>query len=818
MSSPALSIAPAPRMQIAKVSCAKDTAAKIETVSFAELAALLGDVKRGKKDGTGWMPATLSIPERHGANVTAINYLVLDVEAKTEKVKGEFDQFGDQVKVVTGTEPPSVDTMAAMLEHILGWSSVVHTSYSHILEHSRYRVVIELSRPLLPAEVKRVGEWAAKKLGLELDSYDRGALEPARFYYLPRCPSAERLALFECKVIEGKALDVDQVPVAAPKPPPAPKQPKPPVYQGIDQSVVDEVRSALMHLIQNNHPDYNMSEYTCWANSGLKLKSLGEAGYSLWREVSNMGANGCDETEARRKWESDLKDPNANHKAIFSDAQNAGWINPRSFNPHAVFGAAPVQLHNGQPLSHEPPPAPEVVRQLMAEKYAKYYEATGSEYIHIPESLSGSVITKLAKRAAHTMEIPLGTVFTALLGGAAASVATNYVTQFITGTKVPAVIQAVCEHPPSTGKSNLKGQAINSYQITMYEHNRRIAAVNNAAGKEGVRLPYGFEVITDGTTAAIDSELSSMDSGRVFIASDEQAAFQSLFPENTFSSNNSLLLNGWMGEYISGSRTTRKAFSGYVQTGVLLIAQVGSIQRVLSASNQTGLAERFLFSAEASLLGSRTLDKGYLSTIDKAAFNKAATECVTRYSKRVYVDGDNVVNRAGIDSLEVVEPRREGYEIIKAKRQEMEPFLGELRRAGEMTFLGWVGKMETHVLKIATVMHVFDCLGNGREVDRFIPDELIKACIELVMEYGKHIRGIIQSSGEAGDTAEMEAVMDAIEKSPPMKVERAKQVLKKRAPFRAREKPYIAAGMRIQKMLDEGFIIKSALDGSLRIV
>lgn len=457
--------------------------------------------------------------------------------------------------------------------------------------------------------------------------------------------------------------------------------------------------------------------------------------------------------------------------------------------------------------------------QSAAAKYDKYYDVTGSDYVHIPESLNSSVIVKMAKRASHTMEIPLGTVFTTLLAGASAAVSTNYTTRFITGTYVPAVIQAVCEHPPSTGKSNLKNQAVNSYRHAMYDHNRRIASLNNAAGNDGSKLPYGFVSITDGTTAAIDQELTSMDSGRVFIASDEQAAFQSLFPENTFSSNNSLLLNGWMGEEVNGLRTTRKAFNGKVQTAVLLIAQVGSIQRVLSASNQTGLAERFLFTAEPSNLGSRTHDNGYLTADDKEAFNLAADECVKRYSKRVYLDGDNMVNITSVELLEVIEPRREGYEIIKAKRKEMESFLGELGRAGEMTFLGWIGKLETHVLKIATVMHVFDCLGNGREVDKFIPDELIKACIELVMEYGKHMRGIIQSSGEAGDTAELEAVMDAIEKSPPMTVERAKQVLKRRAPFRERGKDaYKAAGVRLNTMLKEGFIVQSATDGTLQIV
>lgn len=457
--------------------------------------------------------------------------------------------------------------------------------------------------------------------------------------------------------------------------------------------------------------------------------------------------------------------------------------------------------------------------QSTAAKYDRYYDAVGADYIHIPESLNGSVITRLAERAAHTMEIPLGTVFVSLLAGASASVATNYATQFITGTCVPAVIQAVCEHPPSTGKSNLKGQAINGYQYAMQDHNRRIASVNSATGKDGVMLPYGFEITTDGTSAAIDAELVSMDSGRVFIASDEQAAFQSLFPETGFSSNNSLLLNGWMGEYIAGSRTTRKAFRGHPQTAVLLIAQVGSIQRVLSASNQTGLADRFMFTAERSNLGRRTLDNGYLTTDDKAAFNLAADECIKRYSKRVYLDGDNIANLAGVHDLERVKPRREGYEIIKAKRKEIEPFLGELEREGELTYIGWLGKLETHVLKIATVMHVFDCLGNGREVDKFIPDELIIGCIELFMECGKHMRGIIQNSGEAGSTAELEAVMDMLDKERGVTIERAKQIMRKRSPFKARGKDaYKAAGARLNIMLKEGFIVQSATDGTIQRV
>lgn len=458
-------------------------------------------------------------------------------------------------------------------------------------------------------------------------------------------------------------------------------------------------------------------------------------------------------------------------------------------------------------------------------RYDQHFDTSGNAYIHIPESLSSTVIMRLAKRASHTMEIPLGTVFLSLMSGAAAAVATNYATQFITGTRVPAVLHVACEHPPSTGKSNLVSTAINPYMAAMIKHNKRISGINRkriSDDKDASRLPHGFVFKTDATAAAIDAELVSTDSGRLVIASSEQAAFQSLFPEvGSFSSNNSLMLNGWMGEYVEGSRTTRKAYTGNVQSSVLLIAQVGSIQRVLSASNQTGLAERFLFAVEPDKLGNRTRANGYLSNDDKAAFNLASAECVRRYSQRVRVDEDDsekLIIETDIQDLECLYPNNEGYEIIRRKLVEIEPVLGELRKSGEMTYLGWLGKLETHVLKIALVLHVFDCLGNGCVVPQVIPNSLIKSSIELVLEIGKHMRRVIQQSGEAGDSAEVDAVLDLVN-TQRVNITEAKRILRRRAPFRSRgSDAYKAAGLRVDSMLREGLLVVSTDDGALKAI
>ncbi|MGX2042251.1 hypothetical protein ACWJKU_19295 [Methylocaldum sp. MU1018] len=119
------------------------------------------------------------------------------MEAAAEPVKDENgehvkDKHGDIVKRVTGPEPITPDEMLAELS-LRGWRGFVHTSYSHggaILPeggaHPRYRLVLDISRPLLPDELKPFGLHVAALLGIA-DCFDSACLEPARLFYTPRC-------------------------------------------------------------------------------------------------------------------------------------------------------------------------------------------------------------------------------------------------------------------------------------------------------------------------------------------------------------------------------------------------------------------------------------------------------------------------------------------------------------------------------------------------------------------------------------------------------------------------------------------------------
>lgn len=477
------------------------------------------------------------------------------------------------------------------------------------------------------------------------------------------------------------------------------------------------------------------------------------------------------------------------------------------------------------------------------ELYNSYFQNQSNAHIVLPESILTTVIGQLAVRAAHTLEMPLGTVFLVLLGGAAAAAATNYCTEFASRTRIQLGLYVTAEQPPSVQKSHTLGVSINAGSNALGEHNQRLYRLNKDLGKQV--LPYAFKPTSNATAAALDKELSKTDSGRFFISSSEQGAFNSLFPvSGTFATDNDLLLAGYVGERVNSMRANRDGLDGVAMGSVLLIAQKGSIQRVLNESNFTGLAERFLFASEPSLLGCRTLANGYLTDNDKSAFNRAAKGCVSRFSKRVTLTPEaqtaldarrtqleqgatddkgtkladiaepEIMVQTDLGDLTLIRPSEAGYRMILAKRQENEPLLGQLNSDGELTYCGWLGKLETHVLKIAAVLCIFDALADELDPPQVMADMYVGMAIQFVMAMGEHMRKIIRDSGEAGDPAEVDAVLRLLDQRR-VTATTAAQTLRDRTPFRNCENRYMAAKARVAQMIDVG-MIASDKDGYLR--
>lgn len=192
--------------------------------------------------------------------------------------------------------------------------------------------------------------------------------------------------------------------------------------------------------------------------------------------------------------------------------------------------------------------------------------------VAVPDYLRrNTVIGRFAHDVAAQTEMPFGTVFITLLGAASVPAACSFTTRFGSGYELPAGLFTVCEQPPSSGKTRVLNYGLHAYQAAIRTLNKQIDAHNRADENKQDQKPRAINVITDGTTAAIDSKLAEYKSGRLPLASSEQGLFRSLFPcEGGFHSNNDLLLTGWDGGWVSGARSTRNAFTGRVSTQVVM--------------------------------------------------------------------------------------------------------------------------------------------------------------------------------------------------------------------------------------------------------
>lgn len=183
-------------------------------VPWHVFADMLARVEAGPKDGPAIVPADIPMGPRKAERVSHVTVLTYDVEAECEtETQGDGDEKRT-IKRAVGPEPPSFEDMRAELD-LRGLDAVLHTTFSHHdpdimpagVKHSRYRVVLRLSRPILKTELKPLATHVAQLLGVS-DCIDRQCLEPARLYYRPRCP-ADRLGDFRHAVINGEPLDVN---------------------------------------------------------------------------------------------------------------------------------------------------------------------------------------------------------------------------------------------------------------------------------------------------------------------------------------------------------------------------------------------------------------------------------------------------------------------------------------------------------------------------------------------------------------------------------------------------------------------------------
>lgn len=133
------------------------------------------------KDGGCWSPATFrpSSKYRSAKDVEAISCLVLDIDH---------------------VPSPAVD---AMIDHLARYQHLLHSTHADRSDDRSLRVVVQLSRSVMPGEWSRFWPAAVNSLCAPADPV---CGDVARLYYYPSCP---RDADYFVAHGDGEALDVD---------------------------------------------------------------------------------------------------------------------------------------------------------------------------------------------------------------------------------------------------------------------------------------------------------------------------------------------------------------------------------------------------------------------------------------------------------------------------------------------------------------------------------------------------------------------------------------------------------------------------------
>jgi len=372
---------------------------------------------------------------------------------------------------------------------------------------------------------------------------------------------------------------------------------------------------------------------------------------------------------------------------------------------------------------------------------------------HLPQ---GSLIGQLAKSAAATTSLPPNSVL--LMGLAAfSSMATRaYVVDYRYGGSIPIGIYGVAEQPPATGKSwalkIFQSPFFSPYQAAKENGCRATLFVTNTT-------PEGLEQTLIGSTgyfAAVSSEQGLVNSLLGFSYGEGRA------------SNNDMLLNGFDGGWINSQRVTRHGYCGLVAGGVALFAQSGSIEKIHTASNGTGLAERFLVLSEPHKLGQRN----HFDTprIDKALLKDYAEIC-TSIAQRIFIEPE-LDEKGNPEPPKRIEPNHlkicpKGWHAITSFKNELEPHLADTGKFGQLDSLrGAAGKADMQVMKIAANLHLLD-----NRLDMDISAATVVQAINIVRDLLEANLDYCRMKRLFGIPAEFSAVIGLFEKDPKPRTE-----------------------------------------------
>jgi hypothetical protein len=428
-------------------------------------------------------------------------------------------------------------------------------------------------------------------------------------------------------------------------------------------------------------------------------------------------------------------------------------------------------------------------------------------------------IKRFSRQTAEQCQLPESTVFMNLLGIFSSVACRRWAVQYETGGMLPIGLYVVTEQPPGTGKSRCQGIAQKPFfniksalQSALKKQLKTLSDIKDKTPYDETKLQtiteqkacvFSRAFISNATPEAIEKELIAT-SGYFSAVSSEQGLFNSLLGlsyNQNGANNNDIILYGFDGGYVSSCRVTREGYHGNVIGGCVLFAQSGSVEKVLSASNGTGLAERFLMLCEPHNLGSRDHFKKVY--VNEELSDEFSNRCM--FAEAIYT---TPIQRNDLLNLH---PTEQGYNLIKKYRQSIEPSLADGGEYSHLALRGAGSKIDMQILKIAANLHL---LSREDDSNPVIPDGIIQSSIHIANTLLESSLAICRAKGLIGDRAEYDAILRMFESDMNPKTER--QIIQSRSrvePFKnITGNKSVAIRQALSTMTDKGVLTRTIVE------
>jgi hypothetical protein len=303
---------------------------------------------------------------------------------------------------------------------------------------------------------------------------------------------------------------------------------------------------------------------------------------------------------------------------------------------------------------------------------------------------------------------------------------------------------------------------------------------------------YANSLMPTTNTTPAGLEQSLIDSNGFFSAvSSEQGLFNTLLGLNLGGgkyNNNDILLNGRDGGFINVRRMGRDCYAGHVVGNIICFAQEGSIEKVISASNGTGVSERFLMIAEPHQLGQRNHTK--LVPHQPELFREYENKCL--FIKDILND------QARYDDLIKLKITENDWHSINLFKNKVEPYLMDGQNLSHGVIRGAVNKVSMQVMGIAANLHLLEDEGKNTT----IASKHIQTAIDITNQLIESLYNVCVKKDMIGTHAEFKAILDFFVGKPESFKPTAQEIKKSRTkvkPFTS----YNRKSLRVQQALDQ---------------